>query len=52
MGIEISNDHPEAPVDGAYAGGHIRPANEAKARVDRHRSEHQPEDNRRVSNGD
>lgn len=40
-GRQIGDDRPVAEVDGAYFGGHVRPANEAKDRVDRRRSEHQ-----------
>jgi hypothetical protein len=40
-GRQIGDDRPVAEVDGAYFGGHIRPANEAKDRVDRRRAEHQ-----------
>lgn len=36
---EVLDGHVE--VDGAYFGGHIRPANEKENRVDRRRSEHQ-----------
>lgn len=31
----IGDDHPEASVDGAYFGGHVRPANLREHRVDR-----------------
>jgi len=31
----------EVEIDGAYFGGHVRPANEAEDRVDRRLSEHQ-----------
>lgn len=37
----IGDDKPEASVDGAYFGGHIRPANEAKDRIDRRLAKHQ-----------
>jgi transposase-like protein len=40
-GRQIGDDRPEAEVDGAYFGGHIRPANKAEDRVDRRRAEHQ-----------
>ena len=34
-GRQIGDDRPEAEVDGAYFGGHVRPANKAEDRVDR-----------------
>jgi ISXO2-like transposase domain len=34
-GRQIGDDRPEAEVDGAYFGGHVRPANRAEDRVDR-----------------
>lgn len=34
-GRTIGDDHPEASVDGAYFGGHVRPANIREHRVDR-----------------
>lgn len=34
-GRQIGDDRPEAEVDGAYFGGHIRPANKAEDRIDR-----------------
>ncbi|HUW79778.1 MAG TPA: IS1595 family transposase [Acidocella sp.] len=34
-GRTIGDDHPEASVDGAYFGGHIRPTNLHERRVDR-----------------
>ncbi|MBS0241841.1 MAG: IS1595 family transposase [Proteobacteria bacterium] len=40
-GREIGDDHPEASVDGAYFGGHIRPANLREDRVDRRLAKHQ-----------
>lgn len=40
-GREIGDDRPVAEVDGAYFGGHIRPANEKKDRVDRRLGQHQ-----------
>jgi transposase-like protein len=40
-GRQIGDDRPEAEVDGAYFGGHIRPANKAEDRVDRRLAKHQ-----------
>jgi hypothetical protein len=40
-GRQIGDDAPVAEIDGAYFGGHIRPANEAKDRVDRRKAENQ-----------
>lgn len=40
-GRQIGDDRSEASVDGAYFGGHIRPANEAKDRIDRRLAKHQ-----------
>jgi hypothetical protein len=40
-GREIGNDRSEASIDGAYFGGHIRPANHRKDRVDRRLGKHQ-----------
>ena len=40
-GRVIGDDRPEAEVDGAYFGGHIRPANLAEDRVDRRLAKHQ-----------
>jgi ISXO2 transposase-like protein len=39
-GRQIGDDRPEAEVDGAYFGGHIRPANKAEDRVDRRLGKH------------
>lgn len=43
MADEIDNAKidSECEIDGAYFGGHIRPANEATSRVDRRRARHQ-----------
>ena len=40
-GRKIGDDHPEASVDGAYFGGHIRPANLRTDRKDRRLRRHQ-----------
>lgn len=40
-GRQIGDDQNVAEIDGAYFGGHIRPANEKKDRVDRRRAENQ-----------
>lgn len=40
-GRQIGDDRPEAEVDGAYFGGHIRPANKAEDRIDRRLAKHQ-----------
>lgn len=40
-GREIGDDRKEASVDGAFFGGHIRPANLKKDRVDRRLAKHQ-----------
>jgi transposase-like protein len=40
-GRVIGDDRPEAEVDGAYFGGHIRPANLAENRKDRRLARHQ-----------
>jgi hypothetical protein len=40
-GRQIGDDRQEAEVDGAYFGGHIRPANKAEDRVDRRLAKHQ-----------
>ena len=40
-GRQIGDDRPEASVDGAYFGGHIRPANKAEDRVDRRLAKNQ-----------
>lgn len=40
-GRQIGDDCPEAEVDGAYFGGHIRPANKAEDRVVRRLAKHQ-----------
>ena len=40
-GRQIGDDRAEAEVDGAYFGGHIRPANKAEDRIDRRLAKHQ-----------
>lgn len=40
-GRQIGDDCAEASVDGAYFGGHIRPANLAEDRIDRRLAKHQ-----------
>lgn len=40
-GRQIGDDRPEAEVDGAYFGGHVRPANLKEDRVDRRLAKHQ-----------
>lgn len=40
-GRQIGDDKPEASVDGAYFGGHIRPANKAEDRIDRRLAKNQ-----------
>lgn len=40
-GREIGDDRPEASVDGAFFGGHIRPANLKEDRIDRRLGKHQ-----------
>lgn len=40
-GRQIGDDVAEASVDGAYFGGHIRPANLAEDRIDRRLAKHQ-----------
>lgn len=40
-GRQIGDDRPEAEVDGAYFGGHVRPKNIAEQRVDRRLKENQ-----------
>jgi transposase-like protein len=40
-GRQIGDDRREASVDGAYFGGHIRPANKAEDRIDRRLAKHQ-----------
>jgi hypothetical protein len=40
-GRQIGDDHPEASVDGAYFGGHVRVANKAEDRVDRRLTQNQ-----------
>ena len=40
-GRKIGDDRPEAEVDGAYFGGHVRPANLKEDRVDRRFKENQ-----------
>ena len=40
-GRQIGDDRPEAEVDGAYFGGHVRPANLKADRVDRRLKENQ-----------
>lgn len=40
-GRQIGDDKPEAAVDGAYFGGHIRPANLKENRIDRRLAKHQ-----------
>jgi len=40
-GRQIGDDRPEASIDGAYFGGHIRPANMKENRIDRRLAKHQ-----------
>jgi transposase-like protein len=40
-GRQIGDDRSEAEVDGAYFGGHIRPANKAEDRIDRRLAKNQ-----------